>query len=551
MKNKACSFLKKRTKKLLPVASNQMSALGTRALPRRAKVFCFFFSKKNSFLPFLLLSGCNLAPDYHRPALAVAPTYPDGPAYHAGGDTKPAQLRPAPQTAWQDVYTDPRLRALIDIALRNNRDLRTATLNVMAAQAQYRSERADLFPQINLSGTGTFEGLPNSTTIPTSTSSSGTSGTLAATSSSSLQATPSSGGTYRYYTAGVGFSSYELDLFGQVRNLTAQKFEQYLGYGATARSTQISLIAQVASAYLTLLADQQLHDLTARTLQSQQDSYNLTAKELDRGTTTRLTLRQAETSVDTARANLAQYSRQVAQDQNALVLLLGQPMPADLPPGRKLDDQTILADLPPGLPSDLLTRRPDVVAAEYDLRAANANVGAARAAFFPSITLTAQDGVASNKLSHLFTAGATSWTFSPQLNIPIFTWGQNQANLDLAKVQKNLQVANYEKTVQTAFREVADVLAARGTYLDQLRAQQQLVDADADAYNLALLRFRAGVDNYLATLDSQRSLYAAQQDLVTLRESQLTNLVTTYKVLGGGWSGDVQSAAAPMRLSDN
>jgi multidrug efflux system outer membrane protein len=521
-----------------------MFLLGTRALPPTAKVFCVFFSKKKTFLfACLALSGCNLAPDYHRPALAVAPAYPNGPAYQTAPDSKPA-----PQTPWQDVYTDPRLRALIDIALRNNRDLRTATLNVMAAEAQYRSQRADLFPQINLSGTGTFEGLPNSTTIPATTSSS-TSGTLASTSSGSLQATPSTGGTYRYYTAGVGFSSYELDLFGQVRNLTAQKFEQYLGYGATARSTQISLIAQVASAYLTLLADQELQDLTASTLQSQQDSYNLTAKELDRGTTTRLTLRQAETSVDTARANLAQYTRQVAQDQNALVLLLGEPMPADLPPGRKLDDQTILADLPPGLPSDLLTRRPDVVAAEYDLRAANANIGAARAAFFPSITLTAQDGVASNQLSHLFTAGATSWTFAPQLNIPIFTWGQNRANLDLAKVQKNLQVANYEKTLQTAFREVADVLAARGTYLDQLTAEQHLVDAYGDAYQLALMRFRAGVDSYLTTLDAQRSLYAAQQNLVTLREAQLTNLVTTYKVLGGGWNDP--TSQTPMRLSDN
>jgi multidrug efflux system outer membrane protein len=500
-----------------------------------AKVFCFFFSKKKSFLlPLLLTSGCNLAPDYHRPALAVAGVYPDGPAYHAGGDKKPAQTLSAPQTPWQDVYTDPRLRALIDIALRNNRDLRTATLNVMAAQAQYRVERADLFPQISATGTGLYEGLPNSTTIPISQGSgaSANSGSLAST--GSLVPT-GGGGTYRYYTAGIGFSSYELDLFGQVRNLTEQKFEQYLGYAATARSTQISLISQVASAYLTLLADQELRDLTVSTLQSQQNSFNLTQKELDRGTTTRLTVRQAETSVDTARANLAQYTRQVAQDENALVLLLGEPMPANLPPGRALHDQTILADLPPGLPSDLLTRRPDVVAAEYDLRAANANIGAARAAFFPSITLTAQDGVASNQLSHLFTAGATTWTFAPQLNIPIFTAGQNQANLDLAKVQKNLQVANYEKTVQTAFREVADVLAARGTYIDQLTAQQALVDAYADAYRLALLRFRAGVDSYLTTLDAQRSLYAAQQNLVSLREAQLANLVTTYRVLGGGW----------------
>jgi multidrug efflux system outer membrane protein len=490
----------------------------------------------------MVLSGCTLAPDYHRPALPVAATYPDGPAYHAGGNHPPAQQTPPPDTPWRAVYTDPRLRALIDIALRNNRDLRTAALNIMAAQAQYRSQRADLFPALNLTSDGIFEGLPKSTTIPVSGSAgSGTAGSLTATSPQSLEATPSSGGTFRYYTAGIGFSSYELDLFGQVRSMTQQKFEQYLGYAATAESTRISLVAQVATAYLTELADQELRDLTQSTLQSQEDSFRLTKAELDRGTTTRLTLRQAETSVDTARANLAQYTRQVAQDQNALVLLLGEPMPADLPPGHKLDDQTILADLPPGLPSDLLIRRPDVVAAEYDLRASNANIGAARAAFFPSITLTAQDGVASTQLSRLFTAGATTWTFEPQINIPIFTWGQNQANLDLAKTQKNLQVANYEKTVQTAFREVSDVLAARGTYLDQLAAQQSLVDADADAYRLALMRFRAGVDSYLNTLDAQRSLYTAQQDLVSLREAQLANLVTTYKVLGGGWAGTSRS----------
>jgi multidrug efflux system outer membrane protein len=528
------SFLKKRSKKLLSVSGSTESTwvgLGHGAID---KSFLLLFFKKE-VLPCFLLGACSLAPDYHRPALPVATSYPDGPAYHAGGNLPPQQTVLAPNTPWRDVYTDPRLRALIDIALRNNRDLRTATLNVLAANAQFRAQRADLFPQLNATGTGTFEGLPDGTTIPTTSGSTASTGSLANTSATSLEATPSSGGTFRYYTAGIGFSSYELDLFGQVRSLTAQKFQQYLGYAATAQSTRISLIAEVATAYLTLLADQELRDLTADTLKSQADSYRLTQAELDRGTSTRLAVRQAETSVDTARANLAQYTRQVAQDENALVLLLGQPIPAGLPAGRKLDDQTILADLPPGLPSDLLTRRPDVIAAEDDLRAANANIGAARAAFFPSITLTAQDGVASNQLSHLFTAGATTWTFAPQINIPIFTWGQNQANLDLARVQKNLQVANYEKTVQTAFREVSDVLAARGTYVDQLAAQQALVAADEDAYQLALLRFRAGVDSYLTTLDSQRSLYAAQQALVSLRATQLQNLVTTYKVLGGGW----------------
>jgi multidrug efflux system outer membrane protein len=486
----------------------------------------------------LLTSGCSLAPDYHRPALPVAAAYPTGPAYlGVAGAGKPAG-----QTDWQEVYTDPRLRALITLALRNNRDLRTALLNVMAAQAQYRIQRSDLFPQISLSGNGEFEGLPKSTTIPSSSSSGGsstggTTGQLSGTGPDSLTATPKSGGTYKYYTAGVGFSSFELDLFGQLRSLTHEKFEQYLGYEATARASQITLVASVATDYITWLADQDLRDLAQTTLNSQQDSYRLTKAELDRGTTTRLTLRQAETSVDTARATLAQYTRAVAQDENALVLLLGAPLPADLPPGRSLQQQTILADLPAGLPSDLLTRRPDVIAAEFNLRAANANIGAARAAFFPSISLTAQQGVASTSLSRLFTGGALSWSFAPQISIPIFTAGQNQANLDLAKVQTRMQVVTYEKTIQTAFREVSDVLAARGTYLDQLAAEQALVDAYADEYNLALLRFRAGVDSYLTTLDAQRSLFSAQQELVSLRQSQLENLVTAYRVLGGGWQG--------------
>jgi len=241
--------------------------------------------------------------------------------------------------------------------------------------------------------------------------------------------------------------------------------------------------------------------------------------------------------VDTARAAVARYTRAVAQDETALVLLLGAPMPPNLPPGRPLAAQTILADLPAGLPSDLLTRRPDVMAAEFNLRAANANIGAARAAFFPSISLTAQQGVASTQLSRLFTSGALSWSFAPQITIPIFTAGQNQANLDLAKIQTKLELATYDKTVQTAFREVADVLAARGTYLDQVAAQQALVAAYADEYQLALLRFRAGADNYLTTLDAQRSLFSAQQDLVSLQAAQLENLVTTYRVLGGGWGG--------------
>jgi multidrug efflux system outer membrane protein len=256
---------------------------------------------------------------------------------------------------------------------------------------------------------------------------------------------------------------------------------------------------------------------------------------LEGGTTTLLTLRQVEQSVDTASANCALYSRQLAQDENALTLLLGTPMPPDLPPGKGLDDQRLLANLPAGLPSDLLKRRPDILAAEHTLLSDNANIGAARAAFFPSITLTASDGVASNSFNHLFTSGATTWLFSPQINIPIFTWGKNQGNLDAARLTAEQALASYDKAIQTAFREVSDGLAARGTYGRQLQSEQALTDAAADSYRLAMMRFHAGVDNFLTALDSQRTLYSAQQDLITIRQAQLTNLVTLYKVLGGGW----------------
>jgi multidrug efflux system outer membrane protein len=486
------------------------------------------------------LAGCSLIPDYHRPDAPVATAYPDGPAYRSGsGASDPRRF--ADSIGWRDFFTDPRLVALIDIGLKNNRDLRVAALNVAAAQAQFRVQRADLFPSISASGTGLYEGLPNSTTIPES--SGGSSSSQSGVGSSELTQTASQGGTYRYYTASLGFTSYELDLFGRVRSLSRKAYEAYLSDAETQRSTQISLVAQIGSAYLTYLADQELLRISRDTLASQSDSYRLTKAMLDSGTTTLLSLRQVETSVATAQANIAQYTRQVAQDENALTLLLGEPIPADLPPAATLDSERLVADIPAGLPSDLVERRPDILAAEHTLLGANANIGAARAAFFPSISLTASDGVASNKLSALFTGGATTWTFSPSLNIPIFTFGANQGNLDLAKVQTRIEVANYEKAIQTAFREVSDALAARATYRDQIRAQQALVDAAADSYRLSEMRFRSGVDSFLSALDSQRTLYSAQQTLVSLKLAELTNLVTLYKALGGGWRENTVTAA--------
>lgn len=498
----------------------------------------------------LLLAGCTLAPKYRTPSLPAAPAFPANAAYHPQTVApQPALAVSADALGWHDFFVDPRLRRLIEIALRSNRDLRTAVLDIAQSQAQYRVQRSDLFPSISLTGAAQYQGLSNSGLVGTSsggssstgaTSSTGTgTGTGASTSAStgtstSASSTGGSGGTFRYFSAGVGFSSYEVDLFGRLRSLTRQAFENYLAQRENRRAVQLTVVGQVATDYIALLADQALLKVTADTLHTQQETERLTQAEFDHGATTLLALRQVQTSVATAQANLAQYTRQAAQDENALVLVVGAPLPADLPPPNPFGAQTLALDLPAGLPSDLLTRRPDIMQAEHTLRGAYADIGAARAAFFPQITLTASDGLQSLKLSHLFTGGATTWSFAPQITVPIFTWGQNRANLDLANLERDLDVVAYEKAIQTAFREVSDALVARATYLDQTRAQQAQVDESSDYYRLANMRFQAGVDTYLTALDAERTLYAAQQTLITVREAQLQNLVTLYRVLGGG-----------------
>ncbi len=506
------------------------------------------------------LSACTLAPPYRQPALPVAAAYPVG----AGGSSFPVS---ADALGWRDFFVDPRLQRLIALSLRENRDLRTAILDVAQSQAQFRVQRADLFPSISLTGSGTYEGLSNSGLVSTggtsgvSTGSSATTGSTASTgtttttsagatgtgSASSVTASGLSGGTFRYFTAGVGFSSYELDLFGRLRSLTRETFEAYLAQAENRRAEQLTVISTVASDYIAVLSDQALLAVTQETLRAQRDTVRLTQAEFDHGATTLLTLRQAQTSVATAEANLAQYQRQLVTDQDALQLAIGAPLPDDLPPAAPLGAQTLDVDLPAGLPSDLLTRRPDILKAEHTLRSAYADIGAARAAFFPQITLTATDGLQSFKLSQLFTAGATTWTFSPQITVPIFTWGKNRATLDLSKIQKDLDVAAYEKTIQTAFQEVADALAARATYVEQVRAQQANVDESADYYRLAKMRFDAGVDPFLTTLDAQRTLYSARQSLVGVRETQLQNLVTLYRALGGGWKEKTAAGAPSVR----
>lgn len=468
----------------------------------------------------LLLAGCSLIPSYDRPAAPVSEAWPTGQA------DGPAASRTVADIGWREFFTDPALQRLIDLSLANNRDLRVAALNVEAARAQYQIQRADLFPSISATAGGTNERVPARVS--------------------------SSGKSYisHDYSASLGFTSYELDLFGRVRSLEEQELELYFAQEETRTSTQITLVAEVADAYLTLLADQELLRLTRETLNSQQQTYDLTKRSRDFGVSTELDLRLVETSVRTAEANLALYTRQVAQDRNALVLLVGQQLPAeldaDLAKSHGLEDGSMLADLPAGLPSALLERRPDIRAAEHTLKAANANIGAARAAFFPTVTLTASGGTSDTNLARLFQGPTRTWTFSPTITMPIFEAGKLDADLDYAKVQKSIEVAQYEKAIQTAFREVSDALVARQTYDDQVRADTALVNASDVRYKLADMRFHNGVDGYLNTLDAQRTLYTAQQSLISARLARLSNLVTLYKTLGGGWSEHAATAQTAL-----
>ncbi len=448
-----------------------------------------------------LLSGCSLIPDYQRPAAPGPALYPETGVY--------AQAQ-AGRGDWQQLFHDPALHRLIGDALVNNRDLRVAALNVEAFQAQYRIQRADLFPAVSATGSGSRQ------RVPARASQTGEAGITSS------------------YSATLGISAYELDLFGRVRSLSEQALQQYFATEEARRSTQISLVANVATAYVTWQADKELLKLTQDTLGAYEQSFKLTSRSNEVGVASALDLSQARTSVENARVALARYTRQVAQDENSLTLLLGTGLPANIASQPLSDD--LLSEVPAGLPSDLLQRRPDIMQAEYNLKAANANIGAARAAFFPSISLTANAGTLSPDLGGLFKGGSGTWSFAPQINIPIFNAGSLRASLDYAKIQKEINVATYEKAIQTGFQEVSDGLAARETYKQQLEAQRGFVAANQDYYRLAERRYRIGVDSNLTFLDAQRQLFSAQQSLITDRLAQLTSEVNLYKALGGGWS---------------
>ena len=460
-----------------------------------------------------LLGACTLEPHYHRPPAPV-------PALQGGTAAEPV----AADIGWREFFPDPQLQQLIALALTDNRDLRVAVLNVQSAQAQYRIQRADLFPTIDASAVEQVQHIPLRVL---------TAGLPPAV-LAGAGPLPSGGVTEHSYNVGVGFTNFELDVFGRLRSLNHAALQQYFSSGETRRSVQLTLVAEVAAAYLAVCTDQTLLDITRDTLKSQEDSYALTQKMFNGGTTTQLAVSQAETTVDTARANLAQYNRQVAQDRDALALLLGAPIPDGIDFSRGLNRENMVAELEEGIRSDVLVRRPDVLAAEHQLMAANAEIGAARAAFLPAISLTGNFGTESTQLSGLFKAGSRAWTFSPQISLPIFAGGANVAALQATKLARDTAVAQYEKAIQTAFREVADALVARGTLDEQLAAQQALVDASAVAYRLADMRYRGGVDSYLTALVAQVSLYSAQQQLQTVRLLRLQNLVTLYKALGGG-----------------
>jgi multidrug efflux system outer membrane protein len=471
------------------------------------------------------LAGCTLIPKYERPAAPVSASYPtgraftaDAPGAHGNDVTGGVQ---AASLGWRDFFTDPVLRDILALALANNRDLRVSALNVQAAQAEYRIQDAQLLPTVNATASADFERLSPAQT-----------GTVASNT--------------HYYGLGLGVASYEIDLFGRLRSLSREAQEEYLSLVDTKLSAQISLVAQVAATYLAWLADRDALRLSSETADAQERYFDLRTLTLSQGSGTELDVAQAESSLRTSQASVEQYTRQVAQDFDALVLLLGTPPPADLQ-ARMMATSGLAAEAPfpelaAGLPSDLLERRPDIRAAEHSLRAANANIGAARAAFFPQVTLTASGGTASGGLNHLFGAGTGTFSFVPQISIPIFDGGSNRAKLDYAKVQKRIEIASYEKAIQSAFRDVADALAARATYVRQLEMQTRLVEADDRYRTISQMRFEAGVDDYLGVLVAQSSLFAAQLTRINLELAERQNLVTLYKALGGGWTDGAEAA---------
>jgi len=509
-----------------------------------------------ALLAALALSGCTLAPKYERPQ----PSLPSD--WTSGGGARGQQSAALPD--WRQVVADAPMRALIDLSLVNNRDLRVAALKVEKAQAQYRIARADLLPSIAAGAEASMKRSP---------------------------ATLSGVGkpmTNRSYTVGLGFSAFELDFFGRIQSLKDQALESFFATESARRSAELSLVAEVATTYLTLAADREHLSLAREILATERESFEIvrqrsefgvandldlkraqttvdTAREIlateresfeivrqrsEFGVANDLDLKRAQTTVDTARVAVARYQAQVTADENLLAVLVGQPLSADQMPAKSLAEVAPLVPVPAGLPSEVLTRRPDVLAAEHQLKAANASIGAARARYFPAISLTGMYGTASTQVDDLFKNNFQTWTFVPQLTMPIFNAGSIRAGVEVAEADRSIMLAQYEKAVQTAFREVSDCLAQGTALEEEVQAQGSLAEATSVSYELSTLRYEAGVDGYLSKLDAQRTNATARQDLIALRLARAGNVLTLYKALGGGWSAvadredpDAQQAA--------
>jgi len=466
----------------------------------------------------LALAGCTLAPKYHRPTAAISSNWPKGPGQPnlstnaiPAGLRSEATARPAADIGWREFFRDRRLQQLIELALTNNPDLRVAMLNVEQMRALYRVQRNALVPTVDVNANGSRQRI--------STGFGG--GNFAA--------------TFDQFNVNLGVAQYELDLFGQVRSLKKQALETYFATEEARKSAQIALVAEVGAAYLTEREATEQLAVARQLLKAARTAYDLTKSSYEAGVLSQLDLNAAETQMQTARAAVAGYEQQLAQADDNLVLLVGCPLPDDLPAPQPFNPQICLSDIPAGLPSDLIARRPDILAAEHQLEAANANIGAARAAFFPTVTLTGSAGTASSTLEGLFAPGSQAWNFSPQIVWPIFAAGTAWAELQAVKAGKLIEAANYQKAIQTAFREVADSLAARATLKTQLAANQALVKAEQQNYELTEARFRSGVDSSLKVLAAQQTLDNARQNLIQSQYSRLFNLINLYQALGGGW----------------
>ncbi|MDW6004384.1 efflux transporter outer membrane subunit [Vibrio mangrovi] len=466
-------------------------------------------------LPILVaavLSGCSLAPDYQKP---------DTPSTEGWQGVETTQVAETVLPEWRTFMPDKRLQSLIELALANNKDLKTTLLNVASLRAAYRIQDAERYPGLDAAGSGSRTRFSDAYT--------------------------DAGKSYAsQYTATVGVTSYELDLFGRVKNLSDQALERYLSQDEIRRSTVIALMSEVTTSYINLLTNQELLKLTADTVDAYQETLSLVQTRYDAGYSDALTLAQSKTALHSAQATLAQYKLAVAQEYNALRQLVGAPIMKYIDGRLPEEEGQMLSELKVGTPSELLLSRPDILAAEHTLKAANANVGAARAAFFPSIRLTGSAGTASNSLSGLFNSDSGYWQFAPSVSVPIFDWGSNQASLDVAKIQKQSSVVAYQKAIETAFKEVSDALLGQEFYMEEWKAQQKNLAANKEYYELARMRYEKGNDSYIDLLDAQRSLFSARESELSSHLNLLTSRVNLYKALGGGWRAADQETSTQV-----